>query len=113
MARVTLLLVAGLLWACPLEIEPSEPLVGASCGTDTDCEMGFCLTQQPGGYCSLPCKHEPCPEGARCVTFGFLGITDSICWRSCESHEDCGRPGYACVVPPDQGQRVCSGQQQQ
>jgi serine protease len=98
-----LLLLAG----CPLTIEPSEPAMGASCQGNTDCIVGICLTNYPGGYCTLPCKDQPCPAGSRCVVFNIFGFKDYSCRRTCEQHADCRRAGYYCAVPPDKGSRVC------
>jgi hypothetical protein len=116
---VTRLLIVATLLAlcgCPLSIEPADTaegqgsLVGRPCTSDTDCEVGGCLTSQPGGYCSMPCLGgQPCPEGSRCVPVSFFGLKQASCWRTCTSHEDCGRAGYACMVPPDNGSTVCSG----
>jgi hypothetical protein len=111
------LLVALGLPGCPLSIEPSEfdsanssSPVGEPCKVDQDCRVGACIDTQPGGYCSAPCSNSvPCPSGSRCVEVDFFGIKNASCWRDCETHEECGRPGYLCMVPPDGGDRVCAG----
>jgi len=108
---LALVAIFGGLPACPLTIEPADEqsVVGQPCQTDLDCPVGACLTSQPGGYCTMGCLGgQPCPAGSRCVTMVFFGLKDASCWRTCNRHEDCGRAGYSCMVPPDNGGLVCA-----
>ena len=112
LARLTLVLGAWMgLHGCPLTIEPSEDstemLVGSPCEKQEDCEAGTCLTDQVGGYCTLPCLNEPCPEGSRCVLIDIWGFKDGMCLRSCQTTPDCGRPGYYCGPAHDGGAMIC------
>jgi serine protease len=109
---VGLLLVAvGLLGSCPLDIHSTDEngsTIGAPCSDHQDCVVGWCETKEVDGYCLMDCQREACPDGSRCVVFDFgFGIQQRICLRSCQVNADCGRPGYFCVVPPDQGAPVC------
>jgi hypothetical protein len=80
---------------------------GDRCLCDTDCEMGASCGIEPsagfpGGTCIKSCKinmPESCGEGSTCAG----NATNAFCFRSCQTHDDCG-PGRACTGKP----RICS-----
>ena len=96
---------------CPLTIEPSHaPSIGDTCEIDQDCGIGFCGTETSGGYCSMDCSHEACPEGSRCVLHQVPLLPPfSVCMRNCQTTADCRRAGVVCQSPPFAGgDPVCS-----
>jgi hypothetical protein len=72
--------------------------VGATCGSDADCDQ-LCERggRFPGGFCTLRCHSNPeCPEGTVCIN-----RDNGICMYPCATHSDCtssflGRGGYVC-----------------
>jgi hypothetical protein len=73
--------------------------IGGPCAMDGDCEVGVCITEYPGGYCTIrncdPVTN-PCPQGTSCQGGGMIGST--ACFVDCTSPADC-RPDYDCCGP--------------
>jgi len=82
----------------PIDDDPAL-VVGSACGSDADCPDGVCVTEYPGGYCSMDCTRSACPAGSRCY------IVDSstgakACLATCAREVGTGqgdcRPDYVC-----------------
>lgn len=81
--------------------------IGGPCIDDNDCMMGQeCITQFPGGYCTIrncdPDNADSCPMGTVCLGGG--GIGSFGCFVECMTAAECREAeGYACCGPS-----VCS-----
>ncbi|NPC86837.1 hypothetical protein HPC49_52725 [Pyxidicoccus fallax] len=85
-----------LLPLAPIEDEPDLE-VGGACTDDSACPGGVCVTDYPGGYCTLECSDAACPVGSRCYR---LGTNTAACLATCTvevgtGQGDC-RPNYVC-----------------
>jgi hypothetical protein len=71
-----------------------EGLVGETCGANTPCEHGLCLSSAtfPDGYCAIDCSSaidsvgEACPDDATCVQ---VSEAAAYCFENCEQKSDC------------------------
>ena len=81
--------------------------IGGPCAGDNDCMLGQqCITQFPGGYCTIrncdPDNPDSCPMGTVCLGGG--GIGSFGCFVECMTSAECREAeGYACCGPS-----VCS-----
>ncbi len=65
----------------------------ASCPAPLTCFEEIARDDLPGGYCSLACGTESCPEGSECVFLEDSPVGN--CLLGCTGDEDC-REGYEC-----------------
>jgi hypothetical protein len=79
---------------CVYKVAPGSQ-IGAPCTSSQACgAQAFCLTDHPGGYCTLACSEtSACPVGSGCLALGDAGGT--YCLSLCRFNSDC-RDGYAC-----------------
>jgi hypothetical protein len=96
-------------WLCLLSACAStggaESLVGESCTAADECDVsGICITDGPGGLCSLECLVPggagQCPGGSYCdrsnvSTDDSASRQRTVCLPACEHDDDC-RSGYSC-----------------
>ncbi|ADO74764.1 S8 family peptidase [Stigmatella aurantiaca] len=77
----------------PLAPIDDEQVVGAPCGSDSDCENGArCNRNYLGGYCTFDCdSRQPCPVGSKC----FNGSCLATCTDPSEGQSTC-RTDYVC-----------------
>jgi serine protease len=71
--------------------------VGVACTGDPQCNGGTCITDLPGGYCTLDCTDSgECPSGATC----FWVTEDqslAACFKDCTNSSQCRQAeGYIC-----------------
>jgi hypothetical protein len=103
-----LIAVAVLVVACGNDVRqfPAAPVgvIGGGCTNDVDCAYlsGVCLTDLPGGYCTVDCSSLGCPTDSACAQFG----SDEVCAFVCSADTDC-RNGYFCDVPDDAETGIC------
>jgi hypothetical protein len=95
----SLLLVLGLVAACPPASNVQRLPIGAACNTSGQCGTGrfFCDTSRPNGYCKADCSRDAdCPTGAICVGAG--AVLAGACERACPNGVgDCrASEGYLC-----------------
>lgn len=85
------------------EIEPDYlKNHGASCGENSDCKGGLCITPDlhpyfVDGYCSAfcnPSQSDPCGDDAYCVS---VDVFPPLCFKACKNDKDCRTPKYTCV----------------
>ena len=69
---------------------PRGAPLGGPCQRDTDCLLGTCATDWPGGACVYPC---PCPSDASLAC--APGRAADRCGAPCATDSDCRR-GYVC-----------------
>lgn len=89
---------------------PAAPVgvIGSGCASDSECAFsgGVCLTDLPGGYCSVACSATVlCPSDSVCATHASGGV----CALLCDSDTDC-RNGYFCEVPEGENMGFCQGE---
>ena len=100
------LICALLVLACGSSSSSSTTPAGGGCTTSATCNGGVCATSQdfPGGYCTQGCQRAnptSCPSGSVCIDDASgvpadAGIS-AVCYQACQSSNDCGRAGYACL----------------
>lgn len=94
----------------PAQLNPGY--IGAACTSDADCpyEGGFCLTDFPGGQCSMRCTNA-CPSrkgdlysDTMCVD-DPRGLEGGVCVARCAMHlgTDGCRDDYVCASTPRRG----------
>ena len=101
----------------PLEFERAfaeAGTLGAACANEGDCNVGTCLTNVVGGYCTtLGCAVDADCDPGRCLVLGGedangeeegSGATEAVraCFRACANDDDC-RFGYDCADPDGEG----------
>lgn len=109
---LTIAAAAAIISACgndALDV-PAAPVgvVGDACAEDADCAYsgGVCLTDLPGGYCSIECSATVlCPSDSVCATHA----SGAVCALLCESDTDC-RNGYFCETPEGADRSICQGE---
>ncbi|MBN2361233.1 MAG: hypothetical protein JXR83_17390 [Deltaproteobacteria bacterium] len=83
---------------CVLDTGGGSGGVGASCGSDYDCDFSydaFCATDWPSGYCSAYCYSSyDCGSGGECNCMD-ANCYEAYCFALCWSDYDC-RSGYYC-----------------
>ncbi|AEI62669.1 S8 family serine peptidase [Corallococcus macrosporus] len=82
----------------PIDDDPAL-VVGSACGSNGDCPGGVCVTDYPGGYCSMDCTTSACPAGSRCyIVDSASGL--KACLATCSRQVGTGqgdcRSGYVC-----------------
>jgi hypothetical protein len=77
-------------------------VIGDACTSAADCgEGGICLNDPdlaPGGYCSVACPDDTCPDGSTCLNFG---MGQAFCFLDCDpdaTARPCPRMGYGCAT---------------
>jgi hypothetical protein len=96
------------------DLEKTLGLMGDPCGSNDECESGFCLPTPAGMVCTQTCI-EDCPSGWTCQGSDvFGGDLMFICvptyWdqcKVCSSHGECGTVDDYCVQIGDEG-RFCT-----
>jgi serine protease len=109
-------LAKAALFAAALSLFGCGYTVGDSCTTSSECGNQLCLNQEntPGGYCSLLCPDNKCPNGSSCIPSSAApttgeGFRQSACFHNCRTSNDC-RPGYQCALSSTgSSQSVCIG----
>jgi hypothetical protein len=91
-------------------------LIGATCKTADECDLsGVCVTDGPGGMCSLSCQTPgaagACPVGAYCDRGSYTTDTQAkseqtLCLPACKEKTDC-RDGYSCTGVSSGPGKVC------
>lgn len=101
-----------------ITIEPAP--LGAFCRRSVNCNTGFCLCNEQqasglidcpsvlSGTCTQPCIDQACADGV-CMDLR-PGLNDNspseipwrvpLCLPSCQTQDDCTRPGFACHELP-------------
>ena len=80
MIRAFVLYLALFVMGCP----PVDRAVGAACNGDRDCQ-DRCLTDWPGGFCTLNCRDDrDCPTDAVCTD-----TRGGVCLMLCDSSREC------------------------
>lgn len=89
-----------------------NPLDGAACEEDEDCNSGFCLRQWengkevPGGICTHACPEDTCEKDAYQICVRYSQTNEGFCFMRCEDdswcREDwyCGPETQACLPRP-------------
>ncbi|QDF02580.1 S8 family peptidase [Myxococcus xanthus] len=82
----------------PIDDDPAL-VVGSACGSNVECPGGVCVTDYPGGYCSMDCTRSACPAGSRCsIVDSSSGLKACLatCTRQVGTGQGDCRSGYVC-----------------
>ncbi|AKQ69062.1 Extracellular serine protease [Myxococcus hansupus] len=82
----------------PIDDDPAL-VVGSTCRSNADCPDGVCVTDYPGGYCTMDCTRSACPAGSRCyIVDASTGL--KACLATCSRQVGTGqgdcRTDYVC-----------------
>lgn len=73
-----------------------QSVVGQPCESDSECDGGFCLTEEfngfPLGYCSAECQDDLDCGGETCL----IDQSTPVCVKGCRTTGDC-RDAYECI----------------